>query len=47
LTRLVADALESAEARAFLAEIPTVSALVPADRLLELEQALRDDRSTP
>lgn len=42
LTRLVAGALESDEARAFLGEIPTVSALVPADRLLELEQALQD-----
>jgi len=43
LTRLVAGALESEEARAFLGEIPTVSALVPADRLLELEQSLRED----
>jgi hypothetical protein len=43
LTRLVAGALESDEARAFLGEIPTVSALVPADRLLELEQSLRED----
>ena len=42
LTRLVAGALESDEARAFLGEIPTVSALVPADRLLQLEQSLRD-----
>jgi hypothetical protein len=42
LTRLIAGALESEEARAFLGEIPTVSALVPADRLLELEQSLRD-----
>lgn len=43
LTRLVAGALESEEARAFLGEIPTVSALVPADRLLELERSLRED----
>lgn len=43
LTKLVQGSLESDEARAFLGEIPTVSALVPADRLLELEQSLRDD----
>lgn len=42
LTRLVANGLETDEARAFLGEIPTVSALVPADRLLQLEQQLRD-----
>ena len=42
LTRLAQGALESEEARAFLGEIPTVSSLVPADRLLELEQSLRD-----
>lgn len=36
LTRLVVDALESAEAQRFLAAIPTVSALVPADRLLAI-----------
>lgn len=42
LTRLVAGALESEEARSFLGEIPTVSALVPADRLLELERSLQD-----
>lgn len=42
LTRLVAGGLESEEARAFLGEIPTVSALVPADRLLELERSLQD-----
>jgi len=41
LTRLASGALESAEARAFLGEIPTVSSLVPAVRLLELEQSLR------
>jgi hypothetical protein len=43
LTKLVQGSLESEEARAFLGEIPTVSSLVPADRLLELEQSLRDD----
>src|SRR5205814_7946591 len=43
LTRLVAGALESDEARAFLGEIPTVSALVPADRLLELVGPLDED----
>lgn len=43
LTRLVTGALESEEARAFLGEIPTVSALVPADRLLALEQQLRSE----
>lgn len=43
LTRLVSTALESDEARAFLGEIPTVSALVPADRLLEIERSLRDE----
>jgi len=40
LTRLAAGVLESEEARAFLAEIPTVSSLVPATRLLELERSL-------
>jgi len=43
LTRLAAGALESDEARAFLGEIPTVSSLVPAVRLLELEQSLRGE----
>lgn len=43
LTRLATGVLESDEARAFLAEIPTVSALVPADRLLELERSLSED----
>ena len=47
LTRLVTGALESEEARAFLGEIPTVSALVPAVRLLELEQSLRYDGGAP
>jgi hypothetical protein len=42
LTKLAVGALESVEARAFLGEIPTVSALVPADRLLQLEAQLRD-----
>lgn len=42
LTRLASGALESDEARAFLGEIPTVSALVPADRLLQLEQSFKD-----
>lgn len=36
LTKLVVGGLESDEARAFLGEIPTVSALVPAERLLAL-----------
>lgn len=45
LTRLAAGALESEEARAFLGEIPTVSALVPADRLLELERSLTEEAS--
>lgn len=36
LTRLVVDALESEAARAFLSQIPTVSSLVPAGRLLAL-----------
>lgn len=43
LARLVTGALESDEARAFLGEIPTVSALVPADRLLELVGPLDED----
>lgn len=41
LTRLVSGALESEEARSFLGEIPTVSALVPVARLLELERSLK------
>lgn len=36
LTKLLVGALESEEARAFFGEIPTVSSLVPADRLLAL-----------
>lgn len=46
LTRLVSTGLESDEARAFLGEIPTVSALVPADRLFALVGKL-DDSDTP
>ena len=42
LTRLVATGLESDAARNFLGEIPTVSALIPAARLLQLEQQLRE-----
>lgn len=45
LTRLVSSGLESEAARAFLGEIPTVSALVPADRLLQLVGRL--DEETP
>lgn len=47
LTRLALGVLESEEARAFLSEIPTVSALVPAVRLLELEQSLHPDKEQP
>ncbi len=36
LQRLIVDSLESDAARAFLGSIPTVSALVPADRLLAI-----------
>jgi hypothetical protein len=43
LTKLTLGALESDEARGFLGEIPTVSQLVPAVRLLELEAALGED----
>lgn len=43
LTRLAMGVLESEEARGFLSEIPTVSALVPTVRLLELEQSWRGD----
>lgn len=45
LTRLAMGVLESDEARSFLGEIPTVSALVPAVRLLELEKSLRGETS--
>ncbi len=41
LTRLVADGLESDEAKNFLGQIPTVGELVPADRLLALERTLQ------
>lgn len=44
LTRLATTALESDDAREFLGAIPTVSALVPASRLLELEQSLHDGK---
>lgn len=40
LTRLATTAMESEEAIEFLAGIPTVSSLVPASRLLELERSL-------
>jgi len=40
LRKLAVDALETEEARAFLDSIPTVSELVPATRLAELERAL-------
>jgi hypothetical protein len=42
LTRLVEGAMQSEEARTFLRTIPTVSELVPADRLLALEQGLQE-----
>lgn len=45
LTDLASDAVESAEARAFLRRIPTVSELVPAVRLAELEQRLGEEES--
>jgi hypothetical protein len=44
LTDLASDAVESAEARAFLRRIPTVSELVPAVRLQELEQRLQGEQ---
>lgn len=40
LRELAVGALESEEAKAFLAAIPTVSQLVPASRLVELEAQL-------
>lgn len=43
LTKLVVGALESDEARAFLGEIPTVSSLIPAGRLLALVGPVDDD----
>jgi hypothetical protein len=45
LRSLSVGALESAEAHAFLAGIPTVSQLVPSTRLAELEIALGEDGS--
>lgn len=45
LRQLAVDAIESDDARAFLSTIPTVSELVPATRLAELEAAMgTDDR---
>jgi hypothetical protein len=43
LRKLTLDALEGDEARAFFESIPTVSALVPVTRLIELERAMEDD----
>ncbi len=43
LRSLSVGALESEEAHRFLAAIPTVSELVPAARLAELERAMGDD----
>lgn len=43
LRTLAVGALESDEARSFLADIPAVGELVPAARLAELEAALPDD----
>lgn len=42
MLRLAQGALESEAARAFLDTIPTVGALVPSTRLLELEASLQD-----
>jgi hypothetical protein len=44
LRQLALGALESEEARAFLASIPSVSELVPASRLQELEAAFDERR---
>lgn len=41
--QLAVGALESEEARSFLSSIPSVSELVPAARLRELEASLQDD----
>lgn len=46
LTKLLIGALESDEAKAFLGEIPTVSALVPADRLFALVGSIEEGRDT-
>jgi len=43
LAELATTALESAEAKAFMVRIPTVSELVPASRLLEIEASLGDN----
>lgn len=43
LRTLAIGAIESAEARQFLSSIPTVSELVPAARLSELEASLREE----
>lgn len=43
LTKLAVGGLESDEARQFIDQIPTVSQLVPAVRLLELEAALNEN----
>lgn len=42
LTELATTALGSAEAKAFMVRIPTVSELVPASRLLEIEASLKE-----
>ena len=44
LRQLALDALDSDEARAFLARIPTVAELVPASRLLEIEAAFDEEK---
>lgn len=46
LRQLALGALESDEARAFLAAIPTVGELVPASRLQEIEAAFDDRNGT-
>lgn len=43
LRQLAVGSLESEEARSFLGSIPSVSELVPASRLRELEASLDDD----
>lgn len=43
LRTLAIGAIESEEARAFLSAIPTVSELVPAARLAELEASMKND----
>lgn len=42
LRELTIGALETAEARAFLDKIPTVTELVPVSRLIEIEAAMKD-----